>query len=434
MGTPVQFQPPLKRDVKTDILIVGGGAAGLAAALRVMDSGLDVTLIDRSICGGSSTGKSAGFLTPDSELELSQILRRFGPKGARDLWECAQWGVNRMVNMIRDHAIEADLLKQDSLFLGEGHSGNKEVSLELLARRSMGYDVEGFTETELSSLIGAVGFTGAVRYKQTYGVNGLRYAQGVKKILLDHGVHVHESTEAIGLRDHTVRTHLGSATAENIIFAADKLQQNLSDHFWNYYYAQTFLAMSEPLRADEVKAMFPVDPFLCWDSHFIYAYWRLTGDYRILLGGGSLWTTYAKKDVWTARIIDRVIRRFREHWPSVRRVHFRQFWMGRIDMTRDLLPTVLREPTMPWVHYVLGCLGLPWATFCGDFVARHVLNDQTQDDHRFYRYFGIDRGFAVPLWAEMILGKRIAFVLNQAYAKYRQIDTNKSSSERPEEF
>jgi gamma-glutamylputrescine oxidase len=329
-----------------------------------------------------------------------------------------------MVNAIRDYRIEADLLKQDSLFLGEGPKGQHEVDLELAARRSMGYEVQGFTEPELQSIIGAVGFTGAVRYKQTYGVNALRYAQGVKKILADHGVHVHESTEAIGLRDHTVTTHLGSVTAENIIFTADKLQRSLSRHFWNCYYAQTFLAISEPLRTGEVKAMFPIDPFLCWDSHFIYAYWRLTGDNRILLGGGSLWTTYAKNDTWTARIIDRVIHRFREHWPSVRNVHFRQFWMGRIDMTRDLMPTVLREPKMPWIHYVLGCVGLPWATFCGDFAARHVLADQTQDDQRFYRYFGIERGFAVPLWAEKILGKRIAFVLNQAYAKYRQVDAN----------
>ena len=189
-----------------------------------------------------------------------------------------------------------------------------------------------------------------------------------------------------------------------------------------YYYAQTFLAISEPLQESEVRAMFPVEPFQCWDSHFIYSYWRLTGDFRILLGGGSLWTTYAKGDTWSERIIDRVLRRFREHWPSVAHVHFRQFWMGRIDMTRDLMPTVLREERSPWVQYVLGCVGLPWATFCGDFAARHVLSDRTRDDHRFYRYFGADRPFLVPLWAEKVLGKRLSFVLNQFYAKYRQVD------------
>ena len=434
MGTREPIQPPLRGDVKTDVLIVGAGAAGLAAALRLMDSGLDVTLIDKNICGGSSTGKSAGFLTPDSELELSQILRRFGKQGARDLWECAQWGVDRMVSVIRDNGISADLQRQDCLFLGEGESGPKEIGDEIAARRSMNYEVQGYTADQLASVIGAVGFTGAVRYKGTYGVNAMRYAQGVKQILLEHGVHMHESTEAIGLEGHVVRTHLGSITADNIIFCADKLDRSLTEHYWNYYYAQTFLAISEPLLDHEVRAMFPEEPFQCWDSHFIYSYWRLTGDLRILLGGGSLWTTYARQDTWTDRIISRVIARFRRHWPSVRGIHFRQFWMGRIDMTRDLMPTVLRERAAPWIHYVLGCVGLPWATFCGDFAARHVLSDSTQDDHRFYRYFGIDRGFAVPLWAEKILGKRISYVMNQAYAKYRQVDRGRDAAERPGEF
>jgi len=434
MGTPEPIQPPVKGDLKTDVLIVGAGAAGLAAALRLIDQGLDVTIIDRNICGGSSTGKSAGFLTPDSELELSQIMRRYGEKGARDLWECAQWGVDRMVSVIREHGIDADLLKEDCLFLGEGRGGPKEIEDELAARRSMNYEVQGYSREELPSVIGATGYTGAVRYPNTYGVNALRYAQGVKKTLLEHGVHVYESTEATGFKVHTVRTHLGSVTADRIIFCADKLRKNLTEHYWNYYYAQTFLSISEPLQAHEISAMFPQEPFQCWDSHFIYGYWRLTGDNRILLGGGSLWTTYARQDTWTSRIIDRVTRRFREHWPSVRHVHFRQFWMGRIDMTRDLMPTVLREKEMPWVHYVLGCAGLPWATFCGDFAARHVLSDTTQDDERFYRYFSIDRGFAIPLWAEKLLGKRLSYVINQAYAKYRQVDRGKAGPERPDEF
>ena len=422
MGTPLRLQPPLQGDVRTNVLIVGAGASGLAAALRLMDQGLDVTVIDRNICGGSSTGKSAGFLTPDSELELSQILRRYGRQGAKDLWECAQWGVDRMVSTIREHGIEADLQKQDCLFLGEGDSGPKEVRDELAARTSMGYHVRGYTAAELPSIIGAVGFTGAVRYPDTFGVNGLRYAQALKHVLLDHGVHVYESTEAIAIAGHTVRTHLGTITADHILFCADKLPPSLTPYFWTYYYAQTFLAISEPLRPHEIASMFPEEPFQCWDSHFIYAYWRLTGDHRILLGGGSLWTTYAKDDTWTARIIDRVIHRFQDHWPSVRHVHFRQFWMGRIDMTRDLMPTVLREPGSPWLHYVLGCVGLPWATFCGDFAARQVLGGTTPEDDRYYRYFDPNRRFVVPLWAEKLMGKRISFVLNQFYAKYRQVD------------
>ena len=76
LNTHAPFQPPLHNDITTDVLVIGGGMAGLHAALHLAQSGCQVTLIERNICGGSSTGKSAGFLTPDSELELSQLLRR----------------------------------------------------------------------------------------------------------------------------------------------------------------------------------------------------------------------------------------------------------------------------------------------------------------------------------------------------------------------
>jgi len=74
-------------EIKTDVAIVCGGAAGLAAAQALARRGVKTVILERNICGGSSTAKSAGFLTPYSELELAQLLHRFGTDGARDLWE-----------------------------------------------------------------------------------------------------------------------------------------------------------------------------------------------------------------------------------------------------------------------------------------------------------------------------------------------------------
>jgi len=53
----LRFKRSLIGETKTDVLIVGAGAAGLSAALTLMKKGLDVTIIDKNICGGSSTGK-----------------------------------------------------------------------------------------------------------------------------------------------------------------------------------------------------------------------------------------------------------------------------------------------------------------------------------------------------------------------------------------
>ena len=414
--------------MKCDVLVVGGGAAGLAAAARFAGTGKKVVLLEGNICGGSSTGKSAGFLTPDSELELSQLVRRFGEQGARDLWEVPVRGIERMLELIKRGGFECDLQKQDSLFLGKGRAGIKAVREEESSRRSLGYGSRVYIEEELPSVIGSRGYTAAVRYQDTFGVDGLRYAQGVKGMLVDAGIDVYESSRAVSFSGHKVKTHMGSVTADQIIFCADKLGPELSPYSWNVYHEQTFLSITEPLSASEQHILFPSEPFQCWDSDLVYSYYRLTGSRRLLLGGGSLLTTYAKNDSTRSSVINHVISGFRAMFPQLGSLRYIQYWMGRIDMTRDLLPTVLKEKQAPWVHRVLGCVGLPWATFCGDFAARQVLAEAETGDEKYYRYFDIDRKFLIPIWLERVIGKRLAFPLNNAWAKYYQRDSKAGSS------
>ncbi len=424
IGTKRPIRPPLKEDLKCDVLIVGGGAAGLAAAARFLGTGRKVVLLERSICGGSSTGKSAGFLTPDSELELSQLVRRFGVQGAKDLWEVPVKGIELMLSLIKAGGFDCDLQKQDSLYLGKGRGGVSAVEEEDESRRRLGYDSQVYLGKDVRSMIGSDGYTAAVRYKETYGVDGLRYAQGLKGLLLDGGIDIYESSEVVGFSGHTAKTHMGSVTADEIIVCADKLGPELNPYSWNVYHEQTFLSITEPLSPAEQEAMFPSGPFQCWDSDLVYSYYRMTGDRRLLLGGGSLLTTYARNDSTTSSVIDGVVSGFRQMFPNLSSLKFMQFWMGRIDMTRDLLPTVLREKESPWVHRILGCVGLPWASFCGDFAARQILADKETGDEKYYRYFDVNRHFFLPLWMEKLVGKRLAFPINNAWAKYRQVDVH----------
>ena len=48
--------PPLTKDIKCDVLIVGGGFSGVAAAAQFLRKGLKVVLIEKNIVGGSSSG------------------------------------------------------------------------------------------------------------------------------------------------------------------------------------------------------------------------------------------------------------------------------------------------------------------------------------------------------------------------------------------
>ena len=425
LGIDSPLQAPLTKDIKADIVIVGAGVAGLAAAYYFRNKGLQVVILEKNICGGSSSGKSAGFLTPDSELELSQLIRRFGPRGAKDLWNVPLKGIEIMKTAVQEHQIQCDFQVQDSLFLGIGKSGWQDIQEEMESRKLLEFDQILYDAVSVQKIIGTNAYSGAVRYKNTYGIDALLYCQGMKKVLMKNGIDIYEASEVLSIKDHTVTTHLGSVTAEQIIFCADKLQPKLSHFADNIYHAQTFLSISEPLNEQMVKSIFPEDRFQCWDSTLVYSYFRLTGDNRILLGGGDMMTTFSKNDINSARVINKVIHQFKNKFPQLKDLNFIQFWPGRIDTTRDLLPTIVREDANPHVHFVLGCVGLPWATFCGNFVARHAHGDGSLDDGHYYEYFRPDRKFFLPLWLEKIVGKKIEFSANNGWAKYYQKDVKR---------
>jgi hypothetical protein len=199
-----KYCPPLNRSIKCDVLIVGGGFSGVSAAAEFLQKGFSVVLIDRNMVGGSSSGRSAGFLTPDSELELHQLVRRFGPDTAREIWEMPCRGIDRIVQAIKKNNIECGLLQQDSLFLGIGKGGKDAVASERECRESVGFrDQQVYDENELKGILGAEGFTAGIRYTGTYGVNPLLCLQGLKDLLIDNGMQVFESTEMLRLEDHT---------------------------------------------------------------------------------------------------------------------------------------------------------------------------------------------------------------------------------------
>jgi gamma-glutamylputrescine oxidase len=431
-----EYCPPLSKSLKCDVLIVGGGVSGISAAAEFVQQGRSVALIERNIVGGGSAGRSAGFLTPDSELELHQLVRRYGPEAAREIWDAPLRGIERLVNGIRKFDIQCGLVAQDSLFLGLGKSGKEAVESELECRTSVGFtDQQTYDEQSLKTIIGAEGFSAGICYGGTYGINPLLCLQGFKDVLIDHGMQVFESTELERIEDHTAYTRGGNITANHIIVAVDKLNPTISPLANEIFHAQTFMSVSAPLTDKEISQLFPTGKQMqCWDSKLVYSYWRLTGDNRMLLGGGSAITTFLK-DAWNnPGPIKRVIKGFKNHFPFLRDLPFIQFWPGLIDTTRDLLPIIVKPPTAPHLQFILGVVGLPWASFAGSFAARNILGSADEDYKKYYHYFSNRRHFTLPAGLARLIGKPMLFSLTNGWAKFYQVDSHRKTAAMEGEF
>lgn len=64
------------------------------------------------------SGRSGGFLTPDSELGLRQIETKYGHELAQKIRSFGEHGQQSIVRNAKKNAFYCDLRQQDSLLLG----------------------------------------------------------------------------------------------------------------------------------------------------------------------------------------------------------------------------------------------------------------------------------------------------------------------------
>ena len=56
---------------------------GLMCARTLVARGQRVCLVEAQTCGEGASGRSSGFITPDSELEFHDLVQQFGSTQAR---------------------------------------------------------------------------------------------------------------------------------------------------------------------------------------------------------------------------------------------------------------------------------------------------------------------------------------------------------------
>jgi gamma-glutamylputrescine oxidase len=127
---------PLRGAVSSEVAVVGGGIAGLTCAQVLAEQGVEVIVVEQAFCGAGASGRSSGFMTPDSELELSDLVSSYGETNGQALWEFATSGLERIRRTIHALTIDCDYQVQDSLFVARcarfGKSSRSSTGLRFL--------------------------------------------------------------------------------------------------------------------------------------------------------------------------------------------------------------------------------------------------------------------------------------------------------------
>ncbi|MDP3725644.1 MAG: FAD-binding oxidoreductase [bacterium] len=410
---------PLTENISTDVVVVGGGVAGLTVADRLSREGKHVVLLERDFCGAGASGKSSGMVAQDSELGLAGLIEHCGPEDAKLLWEFVGGGLEIMRRNIKEHGIECDYQEQDYVFMANNRRGFRKVMDEYKSRKLLGYEGRLYDKKTVSNIIGSRKYVGALRYPGTFALNSYLYVQGMREILLKRGVKIFEGTEVTDFDNKGVVVRGGAyrVLAEQIVLCVDRFLPEFKRFKKDVYHIETYLTISKPLKEEDAQRLFPSGNIIVADSDMIYQYYRITGDRRLLLGGGDYLTTYAyTQSKKPEHIIPKLTRYMKKKFPGFN-IEVEYVWPGLLGVSKDLVPLMGVDRVLPNVYYITTATGLAWATALGNYIGEKILEGRSDYDEVFslYRKFPFDPFMRM---LQPLTTTPMAFGLSHAFVEY----------------
>ncbi|NGT55982.1 FAD-dependent oxidoreductase [Clostridium perfringens] len=197
----------LNKDIKTDVLVIGAGIAGILTAYMLKQNGRDVVLIDAAEIASGNTKNTTAKITSQHDLIYSKLITQFGEEKARQYAKANELAIKKYKEIIEDKRIECDFEENPAYVysLNEVDVLKEEVE----AAKNLGIDAEFVQEVNLPFKI-----NGAVKFNNQAQFNPLKFLKGISNELV-----IYENTRALEIKENLVVTSGGNITANNIVVA-----------------------------------------------------------------------------------------------------------------------------------------------------------------------------------------------------------------------
>ncbi len=248
----------------TDVLIIGGGMAGILCAYMLKRAGVDCILAEAGeICGGITKNTTAK-ITIQHGLIYDKLIKRFGRDRAGLYLEAQMRACEEYAKLCR--GIECDYEVKDSYVYSRESRGK--IEREVRALESLGYRAEHSEAKELP-----IETVGAVRVRDQAQFHPLKFAYALAKDLP-----IYENTKIIELMPKKAKTNHGEIRCEKIIVATHFPVLNKHGmYFLKMYQHRSYVLALEGARIPDGMYVDENDKGLSFRNY---------GE-LLLLGGGS---------------------------------------------------------------------------------------------------------------------------------------------------
>ena len=334
----VPDNPALEETVEAEVCVVGGGFAGLSAALHLAEAGVDVVLVEANRVGWGASGRNGGQLGVGPRADMALYEKLVGRDDARRVWEIAL-AANRLVkDLVARHGIDCDLKPGHlSAAWKRGHAKWLMAWPERMAERYGYTRARAVSREEMAEMLGTGRYWGGFLDEEAAHLQPLRLALGLGRAASAAGARIFERSPVTALDGGRVTCAKGGVKAGQVLLACNGYLDGLNaEAARRVMPINNFVGATEPLGEARARSIIRDDVCVS-DTKFVLNYYRLSPDHRLIWGGGESYRARFPRDVGGL-----VRTKMLEVFPQLADVAFTHVWGGTLAITATRFPSFRR--------------------------------------------------------------------------------------------
>lgn len=359
-----KIYPSLSGDIKTDIVIVGGGITGALTAHYFMKQGMKCVLVDRNKIATHATSTSTAILKYEINPGLKKLISHVGEQNAQHAFLFGYQAVMEISQIIKEINSPCDFSFKPAFFYTEDSQQTDAIEQECKARQAIGISCELFTKEKNENEFSFNFESGIYSHYGAAIMNPVQFTHDLIEFNVKKGLEVFENTHIV---DYNLSSHQSilttddefTITAEKVIICTGVNALEFFKHekpFCQLY--RTFSILTKP-----------VDNFKGWKESCIirndkkpYTYLRTTLNNEIIIEGEDLAITdlegeianMGDRDPLALQQYHQLLRRVRKMFPQIDEIKTSSWFHGLFIDTKDGLPFIGKHPDYPGAYFNLG--------------------------------------------------------------------------------
>jgi gamma-glutamylputrescine oxidase len=333
--------------------------------------GFEVTVLEANRIAWGASGRNGGHVGTGQRVSQEQLEKWVGLERAKALWQLGLEAVDTVCGLIEQHSIACEL-KQGNLHLASKASDIAELPGEVEHLQNV-YDyqqIRYIEAAELREMTSARGFGGATLNTGCRHLHPLNYALGLAAAALELGAQLHEGSRVLSYTEGeqvTVRTDRGEVRARFLVVACngylEKLEPRTAGRIMPI---NNYMLATEPLPEALARRLNRDDTSMS-DSRFVIHYWKLSGDNRLLFGGGESYSRRFPGDIkgFVRKYVLRI-------YPELANTRIDYGWGGTLAITMKRMPDFGRLSANTFYAHGYSGHGVPIATLAGKLLAEVI--------------------------------------------------------------